>query len=241
MSTATCPKANAPERNRSRQMAWLCFALAPVVAGPLWVALAPADARFVNGSVSEAILALLLTVAVITDITWRRIPNWATYPAFAWALGINAVAWLAGQEAWGAVSGGYLGTVGLGESLTGGFGLLLMMFFVFSITGGGAGDVKLVACLGALLGWQTGMEAVLYAYIIGGAVSISVALIALGPGALLEGLVCGLGHLVAPHRVSPPAIEVRRLFHSKIPLAPFFAGGALLAIWQGGLLERIFG
>ncbi|QDT12343.1 A24 family peptidase [Planctomycetes bacterium K23_9] len=84
-----------------------------------------------------AMVILFSTIALVTDLKNRRIPNWLTVS--------SAIAGLA----WHAWSGGL---AGVGTSLGGfatGFGLLLLLW---AIGGGGGGDVKLMGAVGAWLG-----------------------------------------------------------------------------------------
>ena len=80
-------------------------------------------------------------VCLVTDLRWRRIPNWLTVPVFALGLVVHTI-------------GG--GLPGLWFSLRGfatGFGVLLALWL---IGGGGGGDVKMMGALGAWLGaWLT--------------------------------------------------------------------------------------
>lgn len=84
-----------------------------------------------------AAVTLFTLLAAICDVRTKKVPKWLTVPAFLAALGFHAVV------------GGW---AGLGQSLAGfavGFGIL---FVLFLIGGGGAGDVKLMGALGAWLG-----------------------------------------------------------------------------------------
>ncbi len=84
-----------------------------------------------------AMVILFSSIALVTDLKNRRIPNWLTVS--------SAVAGLA----WHLWSGGLAGA---GTSLGGfatGFGLLLLLWV---IGGGGGGDVKLMGAVGAWLG-----------------------------------------------------------------------------------------
>ena len=79
----------------------------------------------------------LTVTAMVTDLKWRRIPNWLTVAAFVLGLIFHTVV---------------LGWQGLGFSLGGfavGFGVL---FVLWCIGGGGGGDVKLMGAMGAWLG-----------------------------------------------------------------------------------------
>ena len=98
-----------------------------------------------------------VTVAVVTDLRSRRIPNWLTGGALA--LGLLGGFWLGGP------SGG-LSALG-GAAL----GLLILLPF-YAVRGMGAGDVKLLAAVGALLGYQTLLPIAFYGAMAGGVLSL---------------------------------------------------------------------
>ena len=101
-------------------------------------------------------------VAAVIDISSRRIPNWVTFAAFFAGVGLNA--WLAGPSgAVLAVAGAALGAA------------LLLPFYV--IRAMGAGDVKLLAAIGALLGPQMLVSVAVYGALIGGAMSVVILLV----------------------------------------------------------------
>ena len=117
---------------RPDRPAWWTISSAPLAIAP--VAYWP---RF-PVTVTGGLLCVLLATVVVTDVRHRLIPNWATYPTFLWALVLNAIVSAVGypsQLHW-------VGAVGFTESAAGGFGLLAITLALFSITGGGAGDVK---------------------------------------------------------------------------------------------------
>ena len=99
------------------------------------------------------VIIIALGSAVYYDIRFRRIPNWLTLSALVAGIGYHAI------------TGGF---AGLGYSLLGlaaGFGC----FFLFYILGGmGAGDVKLMAAMGSLLGPRDVLFAAAYTAIAGG-------------------------------------------------------------------------
>jgi len=92
---------------------------------------------------------ILLATAAIVDLQWKVIPDWLTLPGVVWALLASA----------------YLGWPRLSEALVGlalcGGALLLMA--LISRGGIGGGDVKLVAMIGAMLGWHWGFGVLVFA------------------------------------------------------------------------------
>jgi prepilin peptidase CpaA len=86
-----------------------------------------------------ALLAVLL-VAAIYDVRFRRIPNWVTVSGAALGLVLNAII------GWG-LPGVWFSLRGLGL----GFGVYFVLYVMHAM---GAGDVKLMAAVGALVGWQ---------------------------------------------------------------------------------------
>lgn len=214
----------------TNHLAWWLFSLTPLVVSALWVALLPAGlmgtgaTAAVMSGVAGYVLVQLLLVVTVTDLHDRKIPNWATYPAFVYGLAINVLAYLMpGHADW-------LGAVGLGQSLAGGFGFLAIMFVIFSLSGGGAGDVKLSAGLGALLGWSVALDAMLYSFIVAGAAMVVFGIWTRGPLVLAQSLLRGAGHWFLPTKVRPPQKHQRELLRKRFPLAPFFACGTILAI-----------
>ena len=83
-------------------------------------------------------------IAALTDIRNRRIPNWLTVPLFACGL----------------IHAGVVG--GFGELTSSFFAACILMapyVVLFLFAGGGAGDAKLMAAVGAWLGLSSGIVA----------------------------------------------------------------------------------
>lgn len=91
------------------------------------------------------IVATLLVWAAWIDGRELRVPNWLTFPMVLTGLAYNLVA--------GGLFG-YGDHIGLTGALFGMVVGLLCLMPLYAVGGMGAGDVKLMAGLGAWLGWQ---------------------------------------------------------------------------------------
>jgi prepilin peptidase CpaA len=98
-------------------------------------------------------LAVVLVTAICTDLRSSRIPNRLTFPAMGFALLTQA--WLGGLQ------GAIFSLAGLGAGL----GLFLLIHLSGSI---GAGDVKLMAAVGAFVGPYGALLSALLAILVGG-------------------------------------------------------------------------
>lgn len=99
-------------------------------------------------------LLLLLITAAWTDYKHHKIHNWTTYPGILIGL-------LANVGGFGIASPGW---DGLGDSLLGFLGCGFIMLFSFLLFDVGGGDVKLLAMIGAFLGLEPGLFALLWTF-----------------------------------------------------------------------------
>ena len=135
--------------------------------------------RLVNIPVSTVLLLLLTATAAVTDLVYHKIYNWTTYPGIVAALIANFF-----ENGW---NDGY---PGLEDSLKGFAlcgGLMLVSFVLFGGIGGG--DVKLMAMLGAFLGFEKGLDAFLWTFVLGAAAAIVVLIWRVGLFRLIAGSV----------------------------------------------------
>ncbi len=104
-------------------------------------------------TITFAILAVILLIAVISDIRLHKIRNWLTFPAMV--VGIAYYSYIGGLE-------------GLLFSATGiALGVVILMPFYF-MGGMGAGDVKLMGAVGGMLGVKGVLVAFLCTALVGG-------------------------------------------------------------------------
>jgi len=132
-----------------------------------------------NIPLSTVLVLLLTTTAAATDLIYHKIYNWTTYPGIIVALLVNFF-----ENGW---NDGYpaLDDSLKGLALCG--GLMLMSFVLFGGIGGG--DVKLMAMLGAFLGFEKGLDALLWTFVLGAAAAIAVLIWRVGLFRLIAGSV----------------------------------------------------
>ena len=178
-------------------------------------------AEFIPLAVGVSLLAVLL-VSSVTDLAWRRIPNALLLPALVLALALQA-------------SGG-----GLEGVLSACAGLLVGLMFLMPLHlmgGMGAGDVKLLAVVGAFLGPWGATVAGVATLIAGGIMGIAyIAWRSIQPALayqswkLMQSLYARNTPALAPLYLATP------IRGSGFAYAPAIAAGAVFAMWQQGLL-----
>ncbi|QFT88465.1 Type IV leader peptidase family protein [Bacillus sp. THAF10] len=103
------------------------------------------------------VLFFVLGISVLTDLQNRKILNAVTIPAILFGLAYNT--YLSGID-------------GLLFSAIGLFIGFFLLFIPFAFGGMGAGDVKLLASIGAMIGGELVFQSFLYTAIIGGVFAI---------------------------------------------------------------------
>lgn len=108
-----------------------------------------------------ALLVTIVTVAAAFDLRSRRVPNWLAVTGLLAGLGFNAV------------GGGVSGFVGAAA----GFGLAFAIYFgLYLLHAMGAGDVKLMAAVGAITGPRWWLIIFLATSLVGAILAILLAL-----------------------------------------------------------------
>lgn len=163
------------------------------------------------------VLVTGLGLAVVTDISTHRIPNWLTFGIATLAL--VSQAWL----------GQWMGlALALGGLLVGLLCLLPSHLFGFM----GAGDVKLMAAVGAVLGpWPT-LIAVVMTLLCGGLIALTYIGLRGGLGAMVRRYGC-MAMLLAQRQAQylPPAGDEAAAL--RFPYALAIASGTALTLWYG--------
>lgn len=113
-----------------------------------------------SAMLTQGLLAATLLIAVITDLRSHRIYNWLTFPAMAIGLLLHTFS---------------AGLPGLLFAL-GGLGVACLALVLFILGAMGAGDVKLLGAVGALMGAHFTLWTLLWTAILGGVLGVVYAL-----------------------------------------------------------------
>jgi len=166
--------------------------------------------------VQVVLLALVLAAAVF-DMRYRRIPNWLT--AGGAGLGLSLNAFLSRSPSpphW----------VLLKASLIG-FGVAFGIYFVlYALRAMGGGDVKLMAAVGAVVGWPNWFGIFLVTSILGAIMAILLSLIR---GRLAKTLF-NVGFILSEMKSGRPAYLGKEELDVRSPKAMSLPHGAVIAI-----------
>lgn len=168
-------------------------------------------------SVVHTVVLALAGLAAIIDLRDRRIPNWLTFGAAAAGLAFNL--WTSGFPGLLAGAGGWLTGV-------------VIFFLPFALGGLGAGDVKLVAGLGAWLGWQ---ETVWLALYTGAAGAVLALIVSLASGYIRQA-VSNIWLLLMHWRVAGirplPEMTIHHGSGPKLAYGVAILAGAMVTVWM---------
>ncbi|NMC21567.1 MAG: prepilin peptidase [Thermogutta sp.] len=175
---------------------------------------------------ATVVLLILLAAAAATDVTRGKIFNWITYPGIVSAIALNGAGslGLAGGW-WSRDSAAAAGWIGVTSSLMGlaACGLVMIACYVFFRVGGG--DVKLIAMMGAFLGPEQGILAMLWTFVLGACAGLILLVWRLGPIRLLASVTRHLLWSIRLGGFNPLTPEQRKQLEPPLFLAPaaFFA------------------
>ena len=175
---------------------------------------------------TASLLALVLAgTAAVVDVKERRVPNLLTFGGAALAVAYHSWA--------GGISG--LAFSGAGWA-TG----LILFLPLFLLRGLGAGDVKLLAAVGACLGPAVTLRVALYSVLAGGLLAVAVAARHRYLRQAGRNLMAMLGVWRAEGLKPVPGVTLEDTAGPRLAYAIAIAAGTLSAIWlagrDGGLL-----
>lgn len=162
----------------------------------------------------EILLGLALAISAVTDLAARRIPDWVTWPTVALALGARLLVEGVGDPGTGLVSGG------LGVALAS----ALFALLAWRGQGFGWGDVKLMAAVGACLGYPLVLTALALISLVG---ALQALVTVVWHGAAWETVSAIVGRWAKWLKLEVGAAPARRT----IPYGVAIALGALWAMW----------
>lgn len=174
-------------------------------------------------------LMLLLLVATREDLLTRRIPNRLVLIGIVLGFGFNGL--LPSGSGFNSEVPGGLGWLAAIKGLALGFGVLLPLYLMRAM---GAGDVKLMAMVGAFLGPADVMGVIIATFIAGGVMALVVALWAQQLKAMLQNIRLMLfGSVIKINAGQLPDMHEMPTSVARLPYAVAITVGTLsYLVWQ---------
>ncbi|WP_087972494.1 A24 family peptidase [Oceanobacillus rekensis] len=163
----------------------------------------------------DIFLIVILLICLITDIKNRMIYNKVIYPAL-----LITFIYQFTTGGWEALSHSFIGFLI-------GFGLLLIPYFM---GGMGAGDVKLLALIGAMKGGAFVFQSFIYIAIIGGLIAV---LIILLRGNMLKSLAYYFSSIIGGNKVQ--GVITKGSLSATYPYGVAIVGGAFVGLLLQGM------
>jgi prepilin peptidase CpaA len=160
-----------------------------------------------------AVLLAVLIAAAIYDVRYRRIPNWLTVSGVLLGLAINAVIGESGGR------GILFALAGLGVA----FGMYMVLYILRAM---GAGDVKLMAAVGALVGWKAWFGVFFVTAIVGGIMALLLVMVR----GRLKHTLWNVGFIVSEMGHGRPAYVGKEELDVRSPKAIGLPHGAVIAV-----------
>ncbi|RXJ01903.1 hypothetical protein DS745_08695 [Anaerobacillus alkaliphilus] len=155
------------------------------------------------------LLLVLLLICLITDLKSRKIYNKVLFPTLAFAFVANIT---------------ISGWSGLGSVLVGFLVGLAILLIPFLLGGMGAGDVKLLAVIGALKGSEFVFTTALYMALVGGVIALIIIL-------MKKGRAKGLLYYLAARKHGIELPYEKSALAAKYPYGVAIVAGALFALF----------
>ncbi|MEW4530236.1 A24 family peptidase [Maioricimonas sp. JC845] len=171
-------------------------------------------------TLTTLVMLIPLTIASITDARRHKIYNWTTYPGIL--AGCAAQTW---EHGWPGFEDSVVGFVTCGL-------IMLLCFVLFNM---GGGDVKLIAMMGAGLGLQDGVEAMLWTFTLAFIVGLAMIICQIGFTTFLRKLWEYTGYVIRAGGKVPVRDEDREPLQRWLFLAP--AALAAMIVVRGRLFQ----
>jgi prepilin peptidase CpaA len=158
------------------------------------------------------VLLALLIAAAVYDIRYRKIPNWLTLGGILLGFAINFGI--------GPPEGGFVFAL---QGFATGFGIYMFLYVLRAM---GAGDVKLMGAVGALVGWERWFGIFLVTAIVGGLMAI----VLVAARGRLKRTFFNVGFILSEMRHGRPAYVGKEELDVHSPKAVGLPHGAVIAI-----------
>jgi prepilin peptidase CpaA len=172
---------------------------------------------------AEALLLALVVGAAIYDFRYRRIPNWLTVSGVVAGLILNSFLYQGTSSSPFGFNGLFFALKGLGLAF-------LVYVFLYALRAMGAGDVKLMAAVGAIVGWENWFGIFIVTAILGGIVSL-ILVVARGR---LQKTLFNVGFILSEMKSGRPAylkneeLDVKNKKSLGLPHGAVIAAGCIL-------------
>lgn len=171
---------------------------------------------------ARALLVVLVLIAATYDWRYRIVPNWLTLGGVLAGLAVNTIL--------GGISGLWL-------AFSGAFVALLVYLALYALRAMGAGDAKLMAAVGALMGPFIWWGIFIYTILIGGVAALAAILLSGRFRRTLRNIGTILSSLVRAKRpwAENPEVDVRDKRALRLPHAVNIAAGTAAYLIFGPL------
>ncbi|RKQ33260.1 A24 family peptidase [Oceanobacillus halophilus] len=164
------------------------------------------------------LLLTVLIISVITDLKSRKIYNNVIFPSLLLAFVLNGI-----FDGWSGLLSSFLGFLA-------GLGVLLIPYLM---GGMGAGDVKLLALVGAIKGASFVFMASIYMALIGGLIGLIILLFRKGFFQRIKSIIFSLSSI--RYGIKVPMGLDKEVLHTTYPYGVAIAGGAVLTFMFNGV------
>lgn len=167
--------------------------------------------------VINILLLMLLSICVITDMKSRKIYNIVLFPSLLISLLLHLFT---------------NGISGIWFSLSGLFVGLAILLIPYLMGGIGAGDVKLLAVIGALKGSVFVFETAIFMALLGGVIGLAILLFRRGVRSRMKAILFSMGSFRLGLRI--PLFLDKEGLKTTYPYGVAIAGGAMISLVYGG-------